>query len=112
MNNGECRGREDKFSEQGSFFTVLSPVGHVSDEVTVIFHEWCVLVVWPYIAQLGDVQAAIAPVPCPDSPSGTYTLSALNATIPEPPCRQGSNELSYTIRNSTSTYETKGQGSG
>lgn len=66
MNNGECRGREDKFSVQGSFFTGLSPVGHVSAEVTVIFYEWCVLVVWPYIALVGDVQTAIAPSASPE----------------------------------------------
>lgn len=39
MNNEVCRGKEDKFSVQGSFFTGLSPMGHVSVEVTVIFHE-------------------------------------------------------------------------
>lgn len=64
MNNGECRGREDKFSVQGSFFTGLSPMSHVTTEVTVIFHEWCVLVVQSYIAQVQDVQAASA---CPES---------------------------------------------
>lgn len=90
MNNGEYRGREDKFSVQGSFFTGLSPAGHVSTEVTVIFHEWRVLAVWSFITQFGDVPAASAL---------SESLPALNHMIPEAPCSQGSNELSYTIRN-------------
>lgn len=38
MNNGERRGKGDKFSVEGSFFTGLSPAAHVSTEVTLFFH--------------------------------------------------------------------------
>ncbi|KAJ7988295.1 hypothetical protein DPEC_G00322090 [Dallia pectoralis] len=40
--------REDKFSGQGSFFTGLSPVGHVTPAGAVIFHELTVLAAGPW----------------------------------------------------------------
>lgn len=59
MNNRECRSREDKFFEQGSFFTGLSPAAHVTTEVSLIFHELCLWVACSYTAQVTNHQVVI-----------------------------------------------------
>lgn len=63
---------------------------HVTAEVTVIFHEYCVFVVWTHTAQEGVVQlvitlyahAYLAP------PSAVHTQAAPNPIILEPPRSQ------------------------